>query len=226
MFPLKDTIRSRTFPIVNTTIIVINIVVFFYEFSLGSQLEPFINKYGLTPVRFFWGLQYNLADAVLPVFVSMFLHGGWFHVLGNMWFLYIFGDNVEDRVGHIGYVFFYLICGITAALAQTFLFSTSSVPMVGASGAIAGVLGGYFLLFPHARVLTLVPIFIFIQLMEIPAVVFLVFWFVFQFIQGSFAPAGEQGGVAWWAHIGGFVSGMALIFAFRKKQPARRDAFL
>ncbi len=218
MFPLRDTVRSRTFPVVNVTIIVINILVFLYEFALGQHIEVFIREYGLTPVRFFWGLQHNFGDAIIPLFTSMFLHGGWIHLLGNIWFLYIFGDNVEDRVGHGGYVVFYLLCGIGAALSQTFLFSKSQIPMVGASGAIAGVLGAYFLLFPHARVLTLVPIFIFLQVMEIPAVVFLIFWFLFQFIQGTFASS-EAGGVAWWAHIGGFIAGMALIFAFKKKKP-------
>ena len=173
MFPLRDTVRSRTFPVVNTTIIVINILVFLYEFALGPHLDAFISDYGLTPVRFFWGLKHDLRDAIIPVFTAMFLHGGWFHVLGNMWFLYIFGDNVEDRVGHGRYIIFYLLCGIAATLSQAILFQNSKVPMVGASGAIAGVLGGYFLLFPHARVLTLVPIFIFLQVMEIPAVVFL-----------------------------------------------------
>jgi membrane associated rhomboid family serine protease len=217
MFPLKDTIRSRTFPVVNTTIIAINILVFIYEFGLGRHLDTFINHFGLTPVRFFWGLKYNLADAIVPIFTSMFLHGGWLHVLGNMWFLYIFGDNVEDRVGHVGYIFFYLLCGVGAALSQTLLFPTSTVPMVGASGAIAGVLGAYFLLFPHSRVLTLVPIFFFLQLMEIPAVVFLIFWFVLQFFQGSITPS-AGGGVAWWAHIGGFLIGMALIFLFKKRE--------
>ena len=218
MFPLKDTIRSRTFPVVNIAIIAINILVFIYEFGLGRHLDAFINEYGLTPVRFYWGLKNNLADAIIPIFTSMFLHGGWLHVLGNMWFLYIFGDNVEDRVGHVGYVFFYLLCGVGAALSQTLLFPTSSVPMVGASGAIAGVLGAYFLLFPHSRVLTIVPIFFFLQLMEIPAVVFLIFWFVLQFLQGSMAGAGHGGGVAWWAHIGGFLIGMALIFVFKKRE--------
>jgi rhomboid family protein len=218
MFPLRDTVRSRTFPVVNTTIIVINILVFLYEFALGPHLEAFISNYGLTPVRFFWGLHHNLSDAIIPLFTSMFLHGGWLHVLGNMWFLYIFGDNVEDRVGHGKYIIFYLMCGIAAALSQAILFRSSQVPMVGASGAIAGVLGAYFLLYPHARVLTLVPIFIFLQVMEIPAVVFLIFWFLLQFIQGTFA-ATEAGGVAWWAHIGGFVAGMVLIFAFKKREP-------
>jgi len=219
MFPLRDTVRSRTFPVVNVTIIVINILVFLYEFALGPHIEVFIREYGLTPVRFFWGFQHNIPDAILPLFTSMFLHGGWIHVLGNMWFLYIFGDNVEDRVGHGGYIVFYLLCGIGAALSQTFLFRQSQIPMVGASGAIAGVLGAYFLLFPHARVLTLIPIFIFLQIMEIPAVVFLLFWFLFQFLQGTFAASTEGGGVAWWAHIGGFIAGMALVFVFKKKEP-------
>jgi membrane associated rhomboid family serine protease len=221
MFPLRDTIRPKTFPVVNTTIIIINVLVFIYEFSLGRHLEEFVWQFGLTPVRFYWGLQNNLADAVIPIFTSMFLHGGWLHVLGNMWFLYIFGDNVEDRVGHVQYIFFYLLCGIGAALFQTMLMPGSKVPMVGASGAIAGILGAYFLLYPQSRILTLVPIFIFIQLMEIPAVVFLLFWFLWQFIQGSVAPAVPgQGGVAWWAHIGGFIAGMTLIFVFRKKEKA------
>ncbi|PWT91234.1 MAG: rhomboid family intramembrane serine protease, partial [Acidobacteria bacterium] len=154
----------------------------------------------------------------LPIFSSMFLHGGWLHVLGNMWFLYIFGDNVEDRVGHVGYIFFYLLCGICAALTQTLLSPHSAVPMVGASGAIAGILGAYFLLFPSARILTLVPIFIFIQLIEIPAFVFLIIWFLLQFLMMTPAQAGE-GGVAFLAHIGGFIAGMVLIFFFKKRQP-------
>ncbi|HEY4492627.1 MAG TPA: rhomboid family intramembrane serine protease [Acidobacteriota bacterium] len=220
MFPLKDTIPSKTFPFVNIGLIVLNILIFIYEFLLGRQAEAFIYEFGLTPVRFYWGLQHDFTDALIPVFTSMFLHGGWFHVLGNMWFLYIFGDNVEDRCGHFGYFVFYLLCGIGAALSQTVFFPRSTVPMVGASGAIAGVLGGYFLLFPHSRVLTLVPIFVFLQVMEIPAVVFLIFWFVVQFIQGSMTSS-AQGGVAWWAHIGGFIVGMILIFFFRRREPRR-----
>ena len=219
MFPLRDTIRPKTYPVVNTILIVLNILVFLYEFSLGRKMEAFIFEFGLTPVRFFAGLESNLADAFIPLFTSMFLHGGWIHLIGNMWFLYIFGDNVEDRVGKVGYVFFYLLCGIGSALTQTMLQSNSSIPMVGASGAIAGVLGAYFLLYPHARVLTLVPIFIFLQVMEIPAVIFLFFWFLLQFIQGSLAASSPaQGGVAWWAHIGGFVVGFGFIFFFKKKE--------
>ncbi len=182
-------------------------------------MEAFVYQFGLTPIRFFWGLQNNLADAVIPVFTSMFLHGGWLHLIGNMWFLYIFGDNVEDRVGHVAYIFFYLLCGIGSALTQTFLQANSNIPMVGASGAIAGVLGAYFMLYPHSRILTLVPIFIFLQIMEIPAVVFLFFWFLWQFIQGALAASTPaQGGVAWWAHIGGFVVGLVLIFFFKKRE--------
>jgi len=220
MFPLKDTIRTKTFPIVNTIIIVLNILIYIYEFTLGGRhMQAFVYEYGLTPVRFYWGLQHNLSDAVLPIFTSMFLHGSWLHVLGNMWFLYIFGDNVEDHVGHFPYIFFYLLCGIAAAFSQMLLMPGSNLPMVGASGAIAGVLGAYFLLFPSARVVTLVPIFIFLQIIEIPAVVFLIFWFILQFIYGTSA-LGGQGGVAWWAHIGGFLAGMALVFFFKKREPS------
>lgn len=222
MFPLKDTIRSRSFPAVNLGIIAINLLVFFYTLTLGPRGDEFILQHGLTPVRFFWEIHHSQWAAVIPIFTSMFLHGGWFHVLGNMWFLYIFGDNVEDRVGHVGYVFFYLFCGAGAGLAQTLLFPHSNIPMVGASGAIAGILGAYFLLYPQARILTLVPIFIFIQLMEVPAWVFLPFWFILQFVQGAMAPQ-AAGGVAWWAHIGGFLVGMAGIWIFKKPEPRRPD---
>ena len=217
MIPLRGALRSRTFPFVNITLIVINILVWFFQLSLGSRGESFILHYGLVPVRFFWGLRNDLTSAIIPVFSSMFLHGGWLHVLGNMWFLYIFGDNVEDRVGHLNYLFFYLICGVGAAMAQTFLNPHSSLPMVGASGAIAGVLGGYLLLFPHSRILTLVPIIFFIQFVEIPAFIFLILWFLFQFMIGS-APSGD-GGVAWLAHVGGFITGVVLIFFFKKSEP-------
>ena len=219
MFPLRDTIRPKNAPVVNTILIVLNILVFLYEFSLGRRMEEFIYQFGLTPVRFFAGLEQNMVIAIIPVFTSMFLHGGWLHLIGNMWFLYIFGDNVEDRVGKVGYVFFYLLCGIGSALTQTILQANSNIPMVGASGAIAGVLGAYFMLYPHSRILTLVPIFVFLQIMEIPAVVFLFFWFAWQFIQGALAASTPaQGGVAWWAHIGGFVVGVVLIFFFKKRE--------
>jgi membrane associated rhomboid family serine protease len=223
MIPIRDTIRSSTFPIVNSIIIGVNLLIFFYEASLGRHIEQFVLAFGLTPVRFFWELRNQPGQAIIPIFTSMFLHGGWLHVLGNMWFLYIFGDNVEDRVGHVRYIFFYLLCGIGAALFQTILMPNSNVPMVGASGAIAGILGAYFMLFPGSRILTLVPIFIFIQLMEIPAVVFLIIWFFFQFLQGAMTRDVTGGGVAWWAHIGGFLTGILLILIFRK--PERKRPF-
>jgi membrane associated rhomboid family serine protease len=218
MIPLRDAIRPRTFPFVNIALILINLLVWLFQLSLGNRGEAFVMHYGLVPVRFFWGLRHDIADSVVPVFSSMFLHGGWFHVIGNMWFLYIFGDNVEDRIGHLQYLFFYLFCGIGAAMAQTLLNPQSAVPMVGASGAIAGVLGGYFLLFPHSRILTLIPIFIFLQFVEIPAFVFLILWFLLQFVMGSSSHGGE-GGVAWWAHIGGFIAGLVLVLFFKKSEP-------
>jgi len=226
MFPLKDTVRTRSFPIINFALISLNILVYVHEFVIGPrQMDRFILRYGLTPVRFYWGLHHNLIEAIVPIFTSMFLHGGLFHVLGNMWFLYIFGDSVEDRTGHVPYLVFYLLCGVAAALTQMVVMPTSTVPVVGASGAIAGVLGGYFVLYPRARVLTLIPIFIFIQLVEVPAVIFLLVWFAMQFIQGALTPANQAGGVAWWAHIGGFVAGIVLILLFRKRENTRASFF-
>lgn len=217
MIPIRDAIRSRTFPFVNITLIVINVLVWFFQLSLGSRGETFILHYGLIPVRFFWGLHSDLSASMIPIFTSMFIHGGWLHVLGNMWFLHIFGDNVEDRVGHLNYILFYFLCGISAAMAQTFMNPQSAMPMVGASGAIAGVLGAYFLLFPHSRILTLIPIFIFIQFVEIPAFIFLILWFLLQFLMGTVSVS--EGGVAWWAHIGGFVAGLILVLFFKKSEP-------
>jgi membrane associated rhomboid family serine protease len=217
MIPIRDAIRSRSFPVVNITFIVINLLVWIFQLSLGARGEAFIVHYGVVPVRFFWGLHNDLSVAIIPIFTSMFLHGGWLHLLGNMWFLHIFGDNVEDRVGHLNYILFYLLCGIVAAMSQTLLNPRSQIPMVGASGAIAGVLGAYFLLFPHSRILTLIPIFIFIQFVEIPAFVFLILWFLLQFLMGTVSVS--EGGVAWWAHIGGFVAGLILVYFFKKSEP-------
>jgi membrane associated rhomboid family serine protease len=154
--------------------------------------------------------------AWMTLFTCIFLHGGWLHLLGNMWFLYIFGDNVEDRLGHLGYLLFYLGAGVAASFVHLVTNSGSMIPTVGASGAIAGVMGGYLLLYPHSRVLTLVPIFFFIQIMVIPAPVFLVVWFLLQFFQGAFSLQGvESGGVAWWAHVGGFVAGAAVVLLLK-----------
>ncbi|MBI4375527.1 MAG: rhomboid family intramembrane serine protease [Elusimicrobia bacterium] len=211
MFPLRDNVPSRSFPIVNLGLIAANAAVFFFELSLSpSGLEALVREYGLVPIRYAHGL--SQADSWLPFLSSQFLHGGWAHVLSNLWILYIFGDNVEDRLGHLRFLLFYLLSGISAAMAQLLASWGSSVPMIGASGAIAGVMGAYFILFPRARVLTLVPIFIFLQTVEVPAFLFLLLWLWSQFYAGSLALSGSQaGGVAWWAHIGGFIGGISLL---------------
>ena len=217
MIPLRDTIPSRRVPMVNYAIIVANVLVFGYEASLGGRrAEAFIMHWGLVPRHF----------ALENLLTSMFLHGGWLHVLGNMLYLYIFGDNVEDRLGHLRYLLFYLLCGCVAGAAQTLSSPDSNVPMVGASGAIAGVSGAYFLFFPSARVVTLVPIFFFLQVIEIPAVVFLLIWFIGQFMLGlaALGTHAGAGGVAFWAHVGGFVAGMALGPTLRERRAAPRWA--
>jgi membrane associated rhomboid family serine protease len=228
MIPLKDTIPSRTFPFINYLIIFINLFCFLYEVSLGRYLQDFIFSWGLVPVRFFSPLTLELSSIIerlLPFFSSMFLHGGWIHFLGNMLYLYIFGDNVEDRLGHFRYLLFYLLCGIAASVAQLSSNPQASVPMVGASGAIAGVMGAYFLLYPYSRVVTLLFLFFFIEIVEIPAFFFLAFWFLLQFFSGALSLSSQSsisGGVAWWAHIGGFLSGVVLLFLFKKKRTKRR----
>ncbi|MDF1536582.1 MAG: rhomboid family intramembrane serine protease [bacterium] len=195
----------------NYVLIGANVLAFLFELSLGTHLQAFVHVFGVVPERVLaivTGEPGLIHYAVLPFFTSMFLHGGWLHLLGNMLYLYIFGDNVEDALGHVGYLLFYLACGVAASLTHVALNMSSSIPTVGASGAIAGVLGAYFLLYPKARVVTLLPIFFFIQIVEIPAFLFLGFWFLFQFITGAVETAsGAAGGVAWWAHIGGFTAG-------------------
>jgi membrane associated rhomboid family serine protease len=213
MIPLRDVIPSRTTPVVTIAIIVVNALVFLYEFTLGSDVNQFIIAYGLIPAAFSWA----------TLLTSMFLHGGFLHVAGNMLYLWIFGDNVEDRMGHGRFLTFYLLCGTAAALAQTIMSPDSVVPMVGASGAIAGVMGAYFVMYPHSRIVTLVPIFLFIQLIEIPAIFFLGIWFVMQFLSGvgSIATAASRqpaGGVAFWAHVAGFAAGVGGVFLFRRPE--------
>jgi membrane associated rhomboid family serine protease len=196
-----------------------NLLIFFYQLSLGDQLEPFVFIHGLVPAQFFSWDQ-PLLDRLSPLFTAMFLHGGWFHVLGNMLYLWIFGGNVEDRLGHLRYLIFYILSGFGGALIQAFIDPHSPIPMIGASGAIAGVLGGYLILFPYARVVTLVPFFFFLQIVEIPAFAFLFFWVLIQFLNGTAAISHTShitGGVAWWAHIGGFFSGILLLLFFKKK---------
>ena len=209
VIPLRDTIPSSRVPVVNYTIIAVNVAVFLHEATLGRRSEAFLFTYGLVPREFM----------VTTLFTSMFVHAGWLHVLGNMLYLYIFGDNVEDRLGHIRYVVFYLLCGAAAGATHALTAVHSGVPVVGASGAIAGVSGAYFLFFPTSRVVTLVPIFLFVQIIEIPAVFFLFMWFVWQVVSGvATLGAASRGGVAVWAHVGGFVAGMIVGPLLRRRE--------
>ena len=216
MFPLKDDIPSRSFPVVTVGLIAVNVLVFLYELSLGEQLGPVLETWALVPAVWLS----NPARA-LPILASMFLHGGWMHLLGNMLYLWIFGDNVEDRLGRARFLAFYLLCGLAAALLQVAISPGSTVPMIGASGAIAGVLGGYLLLYPRARVLVLVPIFVFIRLIYLPAPLVLGVWFVLQLFSGAASLGASGGGVAYWAHVGGFVAGLVLVKVMAKRGDPR-----
>lgn len=219
MIPLRDSNRPRHFPVMNWILIAANALVFLFELGLSNgELARFVNAFALVPAR----LDADPAVFGVTIFSSMFMHAGWFHFLSNMWVLFIFGDNVEDRMGPLPYFLFYLLGGLAAALLQTFIDQSSAVPVLGASGAIAGVLGAYIFLFPGARVVTLVPIFFFISLVDIPAMVFLGFWFVSQLFSGLAAIGSEAAqGVAWWAHIGGFLVGLVLCPFFLRRQPPR-----
>jgi membrane associated rhomboid family serine protease len=216
MIPIRDTTQSKNYPVVNNTLIGINVLLFLIQLLQGPGIERFFFTYGLVPARYtnpeialyFTPFQQGLA------FVSfMFLHGGFLHLLGNMWSLYIFGDNVEDRLGPLRYLIFYLLCGWLSGLTH-FLFNLDSpIPTIGASGAIAGVMGAYLVLYPTARVLTLIPIFFIPYFVEIPAFIFLGLWFLLQFLSATAARA-DMGGIAWWAHVGGFAFGILLLKLF------------
>lgn len=214
MIPLRDNIPSRHPPLITYLLIGANILIFLFEISLTrGALERLVFTYGFIPGRFVAQVGVVPLTALFaPVFTSMFLHGGWLHLISNVWTLFIFGDNVEDTLGHGLYLLFYLACGVVAAFAQMAVGPFSPVPMIGASGAIGGVMGAYFALFPQARILTLVPVFLFL-IIEVPAYIFLGVWFVMQFFSGTLAilRPGVQGGVAFWAHVGGFASGYGLI---------------
>jgi membrane associated rhomboid family serine protease len=216
MIPLRDVIPSRTFPFFTIAFIVLNSIAFLFEQTLSrGALERFISVYGVVPARFDW----------LALFTSMFLHAGWMHFLGNMLYLWIFGDNVEDRLGHGRFVIFYLLCGAAAAIAHVSMNPSSTIPTIGASGAIAGVMGAYFVLYPNSRVLALVPLFIIWEIIEVPAILFLGLWFLMQFFYGvgsmALRPDSPGGGVAFWAHIAGFVVGMAGVLVLRKPSRTR-----
>ena len=219
MIPLKDDNPTRIFPIVTIGIIAANILVFTYQLSLGAGYEKFIFTYGAFPYEITHSVDIG-PPVQMPVFFtvysSMFMHGGFMHIIGNMLYLWIFGNNIEDSMGHIRFIFFYLICGTVASLTHIFLAPNSKIPMVGASGAVSGILGAYLLLFPHARILTLVTFGFFIKMIKIPAMVVLGFWIVLQFLNSTVASGSEGGGVAWFAHIGGFFAGLILINFFKK----------
>jgi membrane associated rhomboid family serine protease len=231
MFPIRDTIPNRRRPVVTFAIIAACVAAFIVELALEPrQLDAFMSIFGLVPARYSnprWAEWAGLPASYWPFLTYMFLHGGWMHLLGNMWFLWLFGDNVEDRLGRPRFLFFYLACGLVAALAQFALYPGSHAPLVGASGAISGVMGAYFLLYPGARIMTLIPVFIFIQLIEVPAFVFLGVWFLLQFFSGTAemaGSAGNAGGVAFWAHVGGFVAGMLLLRFFIPRRLPWRTA--
>ncbi len=207
MIPIRDLNPHRSLPVVNLSIILTCSLVWLYEVSLSDEgLNLFIYHYGLVPV--------NFLERPQTFLTHMFLHGSWLHIISNMWFLWVFGDNVEDRFGRFRYLVFYILSGLGAAIIQmlvSFLFGGADIPMVGASGAISGVLGAYLWMFPHARILALVPIFFFLTFMELPAVLFIGLWILIQVINGLITlPLSGVGGVAWFAHIGGFVVGYLL----------------
>ena len=232
VIPIRDLNRTRRTPVVTWTLIAVNVLIFVMSLSLGNtEAEALVMRFGVIPdvmVNGSWASPRAAGGAlgswVTPI-TSMFLHGGLLHLGSNMLFLHVFGDNVEDALGRGRFVLFYVLCGLGAVAGQILVDPTSMVPMIGASGAISGVLAGYVTLFPHARVVTLIPIFIFIHFMEVPAGIFIVLWFVLQLVQGYLSLgmiADGAGGVAWFAHIGGFLAGLVCIRLFYKKPRARR----
>lgn len=216
MIPIRDTTPSKTVPVVNYVIIGINVVFFLIELAQGSAQNHFVYLYGLVPAKFTVpqvSAYFPLGMKVLSLFTFMFLHGGWWHLIGNMWSLYIFGDNVEDRLGSARYAVFYLLCGLASGMSQVLFNAHSNIPTIGASGAIAGVMGAYFVLYPGSRILTLIPIIFIPWFVEIPAFFFLGIWFLLQFLNAA-GHSGGASGIAWWAHIGGFVCGIIFLKIF------------
>ncbi|MGO9097568.1 MAG: rhomboid family intramembrane serine protease [Bryobacteraceae bacterium] len=217
MIPLRDTQRSNSTPVVTVLLIVANCLVFYYELSLGPHARNhFVHVYGLTPDRM----------VLRSLATCMFLHGGWMHLIGNMWFLWIFGDNVEDALGRFQYLVFYLLCGVAAGLAHVAANLNSPLPTIGASGAIAGVMGAYLVKFPRARITTLVPVVIFFTTFDLPAAFLLAYWFLIQLFSGVGSVASShitEHGVAWFAHVGGFLAGILLILILPTRRPAPRE---
>src|SRR5215467_9380962 len=238
MIPLRDTVPSVRFPAVTIGLIVVNVFVFLFELTNPRGPDAIFYQWGIVPCTFTSTCPPRIRipggflllpqhPPYLTILSSMFLHGGWMHIIGNMWSLWIFGDNVEDRMGRAGFLCFYLLSGLAAGVLHIVFNPSSRVPTVGASGAIAGVMGAYLLLFPYARVLTLVPVFIFLQTFELPAWIFLGFWFLRNFLSGvgSLAAHTGAGGVAWWAHIGGFLVGLLWALPLRRREVRRSQRY-
>jgi membrane associated rhomboid family serine protease len=225
MIPIRDDNPTTITPVVTVGVIAANVLVFIYQVSLGPQGEAFVYVFGAVPAALFGGESPSPVPPLFTLATSMFLHGGVMHIGGNMLYLWIFGNNIEDVMGHGRFILFYLLCGVAAAYAHAVTAPDSLVPMIGASGAISGVLGAYLLLFPRARVLTLIPFGIVMHMEYIPAAWLLGLWILLQFFNGTLSLGGSGGGVAWFAHVGGFLAGMALIHAFVRRRP-RRDRAL
>jgi membrane associated rhomboid family serine protease len=229
VIPLKDLTPRRSFPVITLLLIVVNFLIFFYQLSLPPKAgEALVMTNGLVPVRIQYALigahHVTFAQALVPLFTCMFLHGGWMHIIGNMWFLWIFGGNVEDRFGAFPYLLFYIVCGLGSGISQVMFSWGSKIPSIGASGAISGMLGAYIVFFPGSRILTLVPLFIIFFLARIPAVIFIGLWFIVQFLSGlGSLNAVSTGGVAWWAHVGGFAIGA--VIALSTKSETRVSAY-
>jgi len=227
MIPIRDNIPSSRFPAVTLSIIVLNTFVFLHELRLGPHLQDWMLEYGIVPLRYTSAevaRLFTFKEQIFAIFSSMFLHGGWLHLIGNMWFLWLFGDNVEDRLGHARYAALYLAAGVAAALLHIYTNPNSGVPTVGASGAIAGVMGAYFRFYPFARVETLIPPFFFGPTFILPAVLFLGWWFLLQFFNGALSLSAHThsfSGVAWWAHVGGFLFGFGVCLPARRRNAPR-----
>jgi membrane associated rhomboid family serine protease len=224
MIPLKDTIFHQGFPLVTSIIILLNGIIFIFEISIPKDLlQQLFYLFGLVPARYSiprWSMIHGLPfDDYLSFLTSMFIHSGWLHIIGNMWFLFIFGRTVEDHMGHIRFLIFYFIAGILAGVTYLLIDLHSRIPEIGASGAIAGVMGAYVVMFPRAKILTLILIFFFPLFIELSAFIFIGYWFFIQLVSGTLMLASplSQGGIAWWAHVGGFVSGMVMVPLFRRR---------
>ncbi|RMG00857.1 MAG: rhomboid family intramembrane serine protease [Nitrospirae bacterium] len=232
MFPIRDNIPSREFPVVTWGIITLNTLIFLFETSLPPDvLKQLFYLFGIVPARYSrpeWALFFGIpVGNYWPFITNMFLHGSWMHIISNMWTLYLFGDNVEDRMGHLRFFIFYILCGIAASLVHLIFNINSTMPAIGASGAISGVMAAYFILFPTARVVTLIPLFFLPYFIEIPAIVYIGVWFISQLFSGTFSllSPDDVGGIAWWAHIGGFLMGLFFLFFFKKKHDIYRKYF-